>query len=182
MVAHDTLIQNLITQNSIKIKKLCGRTFPQTVYDINASTNDILYDVNQDQMVMCRQFPIASVQSINIDWDRQWLAATLLDPSNYVVYPDIGRINFKYPFTYWYEQFFRYSPQAKVIQVLYTAGYATLPADLVYACERLVMADYLEGIGSVNVAASNEVIYKPDKLRKSAMAIVDNYKSWFSGE
>lgn len=182
ITTHDTLIQNFITQNSKAIKKKCGRTFPQTIYDANASADDILYDVNQDQIVMVRNFPIISVQSINIDWDRNWGAATLLDSTNYVIYPEIGKIAFKYPFTYWYEQFFRYSPQAKVIQVLYTAGSDPLPADLTFACERLVMADLLESLGSVNVAASNDVIYKPDKLRKTAMAIIDNYKAWFSGE
>jgi len=182
MVKNDTMIQMLITANSLMIKKLTGRTFAQTVYDINASTNDILYDVNRDQEILLRQYPIISVASVNIDWDMTWGSETLIDPSNYVINPDIGMIRLKYPYTYFYEQFFRFSPQAKVIQVLYTSGYNPLPNDLISACEKLVMADYLEGIGSVNVAASNEVIYKPDKLRKTAMQVVDSYKSWFSGE
>lgn len=165
---HDTLIQNLITQKSKMISEYCGgRKFASQAY--SSADDNTLYDGDGTSVLLTRQFPIVSVASLYDDTARVFGSNTLIDPSYYVINYTEGKIEL---------DTILFSVGKRNIKVLYTAGYSTLPGDLVSACEQLVMADYLEHVASVNVASSDEVIYKPDKLRKDAWAVVERYKRY----
>lgn len=163
---HDTLIGNLISQSSKKISEYCGgRKF--AAQDYTGSDENTLYDGEGDSILLTRQYPINSVTSLKDDPDRAFGASSLIDSSDYVIYPTHGKIEL---------DGLTFTIGKRNIKIAYNAGYDPLPRDLVLACEQLVMADYLEHLASVNVAASDEVIYKPEKLRKEAWAVIERYK------
>lgn len=165
---HDTLIQNLITQDSKKIAEYCGgRKFASTSY--SSADDNSLYDGDGTPILLTRQYPIISVSALYDDADRSFGADTLIDSGDYVIHYTEGKIEL---------DGLVFTKARRNVKVSYTAGYATLPADLVCACEQLVMADYIEHVASVNVATSDEVIYKPDKLRKDAWAVIERYKRY----
>lgn len=165
---HDTLIQNLITQKSKKISEFCGgRKFAAQFY--SSEDDNTLYDGDGGGVLLTRQYPINSVSAIYDDVNRAYANASLINSSDYVIYSTEGKIEL---------DGLTFNKGKRNVKVLYNAGYSTLPADLVSACEQLVMADYIEHVASVNVATSDEVIYKPDKLRKDAWPVIERYKRY----
>lgn len=162
---HDTLIQDLITQKSKEISVYCGRTFATT-------THTEQYDGRGESVLIVNNYPIQSITSIYDDVDRSFSASTLIDSSNYVCTNEDangGMIR---------GDGIIFSKGVKNIKVIYSAGYDTIPQDLVYACEKLVMADYVENLSSKNTAESDEVIYRPSKMRREAWKIIALYKRY----
>lgn len=165
ITTHDTMLQNLITQNSKQISEECGRTFAAADYTE-------YYDGDGSDILMVNQYPINSITSIHDDVDRNFNSDTLIDSSYYhSVHDDAkgGIIR---------GDGVVFSKGKRNIKVVYNGGFSTLPGDLVKACEQMVMADYIEHTASVNTAVSDEIIYKPEKLRKEAAKVIRRYKRY----
>ncbi len=156
---HDTIIQNLITQKSKRCSEYCGRKF---------AARDLTeyYDGDDSDILVLNEYPINSITSIHDDTERIYAASALIASTDYVIKSDDGIVKFDGVLM---------TKGINNIKVIYNAGFSTLPGDLVSACEMLVMADYIEHVTEVNVAAGDVIIYKPDKLRKEAYAILDRY-------
>jgi len=164
---HDTLLGNLITQKEKQIKVFCGRDFEQTTY--NSNDENSLYDGDGTDTLLLRQFPIVSVTSLFDDPDRSYGASSQISSSDYMIYANEGKIVL---------DGLTFTRGRQNIKVVYSAGYSTIPEDLKSACEMLVFADYIEHIAQVNTAVSDEIIYKPDKLRAEAWKIIELYKRY----
>ena len=63
--------------------------------------------------------------------------------------------------------------------MVYTGGFKVIPKDLELACAQLVVADYIELKGGINVMEGETVTYKPNNLRKKAQQVIDLYKKMF---
>jgi len=160
---HDTLIQRLITQLSAWCSTFCGRDFV-------AGDHTEYYDGDGSRTLFLRNYPINSIASIYDDPDRNYNAEDLIDSGDIEFYDDDGQVCLFNGIAF--------TNAKKNIKITYNAGYSTYPADLVNACENLVMADYIEHIASINTAVSDEIIYKPDKLRTTANEILERYKKY----
>lgn len=156
---HDTLIQNTITQKSKRCSEYCNRKFA-------ARNLTEYYDGDESGILILNEYPVNSITSIHDDTDRVYGSDTLIASTDYVIKSDDGMVKFDGVLL---------TKGIDNIKVVYNAGFSTLPGDLVSACEMLVMADYIEHVAEVNVSTSDVVIYKPDKLRKEAYAILDCY-------
>lgn len=161
---HDTLIQNLITQKSKECANYCNRKFA-------ARALTEYYDGDGRATLLLREYPINSITSIHDDPDRAYGAETLIDSADYTM-PNAGLDGMVKG------DGIIFGAGVENIKVVYNGGYSTLPADLVSAAEMMVMADYLEHVASVKVSTTDEVIYKPDKLRKQAKQILNGYKKY----
>lgn len=116
-VSQDTRLNTFIAAASQAIESYCERKFESTSYTE-------YHHGRRMNFIMPREFPIISVTSIHIDNDRVYSANTLIDASDYSV-ADRGR-------TIYYNGKF---PQGfNNIKLVYTAGYATVPADIDLAC------------------------------------------------
>lgn len=158
---HDTLIQNLITQDSKRCSEYCSRKF---------AARDLTeyYNGDEGDTLLLNDYPINSITSIHDDTERIYPASTLIASTDYVQINGglDGIIKF---------DGLLLTKGLNNIKIVYNAGFSTLPGDLVKACEMLVMADYVEHTTEINVSTSDVIIYKPDKLRKETYAILDRY-------
>jgi uncharacterized phiE125 gp8 family phage protein len=156
----DILIYRILMRMNDRIETYCGRTFASasyTEYHKGDGTNRLLMN----------QYPITAITSINEDEDRVWGSDTLIDSADYVIADEVpGVIELK-------DNFFMAS-DVENIKVVYVAGYATIPNDLVDACIKMTAADYLESKGLA--AGMEEGDRNPDKLRKDAYKTLDLYK------
>lgn len=158
---HDTMIQNLITQKSKRCSEYCGRKFA-------ARSLTEYYNGELSDTLLLNEYPVNSITSIHDDNDRSYGADTLISSDDYVLINGglDGIVKLDGAIL---------GDGLNNVKIIYNAGYTTLPGDLVSACEMLIMADYIEHLAGVNATSSDEVIYKPEKLRKEAYAILDRY-------
>lgn len=160
---HDTLLTRLVTKMSIHAQTYCGRLF--TAQDYTE-----YYDGDGSQELFVRNYPINSVASIYDDTDREYDSDDLIDSDDIIIQGDdycFGKVELE---DGWFD------PGRKNIKITYNAGYSTVPADLEYAVQCLMMAAFLENTAGINAVVGDEVIYKPAKLRKSAKEVLDKYK------
>lgn len=120
--AHDDRIDQLIDAVSESIELYCGRPFAR------ASRTE-QYDGGGDALVLrCR--PVASIESVRDDPALDFPAASELDASAYVLYPDEGVLQLLGGR--------HFLPGARNVRVSYTAGYETIPPAIAQAAEILV--------------------------------------------
>lgn len=161
----NNIIADLIKQKTSDIESYCGRVFNVMTY--SGEDENTLYNGDGSDRLLLRQYPIISITSIHDDIDRQYNASDLLSSDDYYGENDSGMIVLDGEV---------FTKGKRNIKVLYQAGYKTIPEDLRGACEKLVYADLIENTAGVNTAVSDEVIYKPSKLRSAAFRIIDRYK------
>jgi len=163
---HNSLLSALISQQSEWIKKYTKRDLVDTTY--STQTQNTMYDGDGDDTIILKQYPIISITSVHDDSEYTFDATTLIASSDYILDKETGLVILKAS---------TFSKGKRNIQILYRAGYATIPADLELACQQRVMASYMEDVNGVNAKAGEELIYKPGKLYTSSMKIIDLYKS-----
>lgn len=160
--AHDQLIHNLIQQNHARCEQYCGRHFMVADYTE-------YHDGNGLRTVLTKEYPINTVTSLHDDTDRLYEDGSLVSTTDYVVIGDQGKIIL---------DGLIFGRGINNVKVIYNAGYTDVPEDLQRACEKLVAADIIENASAMNVVESDEVLYRPDKLRKEAFATLDKYKRY----
>ena len=159
----DALIESLIAQETQYIQNYCGRNFFYGTYTE-------YYDGNGTDKVFVNNYPIDSVTSLHDDVDRAFGSNTL-----------IASIDYYTKQVYGYIQLLEDVSDVGVanVKVVYTGGFKVIPKDLELACCQLVLADYIELKGGINVMEGETVTYKPNNLRKEAEATLNIYKKMF---
>jgi hypothetical protein len=117
----DSLLNRLIDWATDFIHSYCGRTFPQGSYDE-------YYDGDGTDTLLSHQFPIVSVNSLEVD-------GTVKDSTSFVLYAPLGIIRLKSGV---------FPRGKKNVRLQYTAGYATIPKDLEQASIELVALKYYD--------------------------------------
>jgi hypothetical protein len=151
----DSLLNRLVEWATSFIQTYCGRIFFQGSYDE-------YHDGDGSDSVLSRQFPIVSVDTVEVD-------GVVKDSSSFVVYAPIGMIRLKSGVF----------PRGKNnIRLMYTAGYASLPKDLEQACIELVALKYYdrgkERLGVEKQAGVAFASQPPEEIKR----VLDLYKRY----
>lgn len=121
----DALIESLIDRVSKQFEMFCDRVF--------VSTNYIqYYDGNKTSYLFVDQYPITTVSGVWDDTDWVWGSDTQISGTDYRVADD-NHIVFNATIL---------TKGDQNVKVAYTAGYATIPYDLVQACVEEVLVKY----------------------------------------
>jgi len=134
----DTFIGNLIERASEAIENYCRRKFTSTQYTE-------YHDGRGEPRLVLNHRPIISVTSVHDDLDRAFGSGALIDSGDYITRDDEGIIEYlgsasTFPST----AACFYDGQLNV-KIVYTAGYATIPADVGQACIMLCALLYNRG-------------------------------------
>lgn len=125
----DTIIDALVNSMSVAIAKYCGRDF------VSAAATEY-YDGTDAPSLVLKRYPIITLTSLNIDGARLFGSSTDVDVSaNVIVDNNSGII------TLW-NLYDKFPCGRRNVKVVYTAGYATIPADLQHAAKLAVQFTY----------------------------------------
>ena len=158
---HDTLIANTVTEISKYIQN-----HPKINQDFLAAVYTEYYNGDGGDTLILRKLPVNSITSIHDDVDRAYATASLMDADDYMFDDESGIVTADGDV---------FSKGKKNIQVIYNAGYTSIPADVKLACEKLVMAEFCEKVTGVNTGVGDDMIYKPSKLRTEAGKMLEAY-------
>lgn len=138
------------------------------------STFTEYYDGNGKSSLIVDRFPITAITEINIDSARTFAAATKLDASDII---SCDRNNQRGII----EIDGTFSVGVKNVKVVYTAGYATLPADLKMAVMQLCSREFMiqdkqmPGVVSQNVG-DKTISLNTEEIPRNVWAILQTYK------
>ena len=159
------IIEEIVYGVDRLIKNHCSRCF-------NKVTGTIEYlDGNGDVELLLADYPVANVVLyIDADLDQTFGDEDLIDPEDYVVYPDIGLIYFAGVFPI----------GRRNVRATYDKGFADadIPYDLKLACKTEVKIHYNRhqegslGLESYAVAGISKKFY-PKELSPFTLAILD---------
>ena len=135
----DNLIIRKINQATLAIENYCGRRFKETTY-----TDEVYNGTHTDQIVL-KQRPISAVTLKGRDTSLNEDDFETLQTNIYFVESEAGILNLV----------FNAVGRWGAYSVTYTAGYATIPADLAEACVSLACFYVNEADGS-NVGVSRK--------------------------
>jgi hypothetical protein len=165
---NDGAIDDIIERVEADFKALlCGTTFDaSTVY--NTETDYI--DGDGTDVIILNKMPVRAITTIHLDADRTFGTDSLV-PSADIITSDLakGIVYLDGHLT----------PKARgSVKVVYTAGYkkTDAPADFKQIIINEVVVMFLENIGGVNTVEESDFVYRPDKLRKSALELKKKYK------
>ena len=114
----DALLQALLNRVAPAAERACGRTFAQ-------ETVTEYHDGKDDSVLVLVKRPVESVASVHDDLDRAYTDDALVSADDYVLYPDEGLIELDAG---------EFRDGLRNVKVVYTAGYAAIPADVTHAC------------------------------------------------
>ena len=118
------------------------------------------------------QRPIASITSIHDDRGRDYAAASLVDSGGYTFYPDAGIIALDSG---------SFQDGNRNIQVIYVAGYSTIPDDVQLAVWKIVAAYWNQarqgGDGITNDSLGDySATYDKVGIPEDVKALLDPYR------
>jgi len=161
--AKDELLEAFLNRVSARIETYCGRTFASAEYTEYRDGRGLPY-------IYTNQYPITTVSGIWDDYDWSWADATLISSTFYRVSNDGNSINFHdYTLTEGVEN----------IKIIYTAGYSTLPLDLVQVClEEVVIAwKAKSNPGLISITMEDGSIQRNStNFLPSSMAVLNKYR------
>jgi hypothetical protein len=130
VTTYDSYLTNRINAASAEIQTWCNRTFPLTNYTEN-------YDGPGSTILQLRQRPVTAVTSITTEFYSGM--PTVIPSTEFVLNSRTGLVSVKPSSTYSY--WFPYDAVAgqQSIQVVYTAGYSTIPQDIQEAVAKIVL-------------------------------------------
>jgi hypothetical protein len=116
----DDVIATIATGVNEAVESHLGR-------DLEDDGNDATeyYDGSGTNMLQLRKFPVFSVTSINVDLDRDFNAATLVDSGDYVIYKPTGIVKFKPVSSPGLQAIPKFLSGFQNVEVKYRAGYKT---------------------------------------------------------
>ena len=124
------------------------------------------HDGDGSDTIILKNIPVNSVTTVHDDVDRAFGADSLKDSENYVI-ESWGGIRLL-------TDLFTCAKQN--VKVVYNAGFEVVPEDIKTAISNLAFASYVEANAGVNAIVAEDFVYRPEKLRKAAYAILDQYK------
>lgn len=161
--ASDTLLTDLLARLQVAAETYLDRKIEQATYTEQ-------YDGDETDRLITLQWPIISVTSVHDDQDRAFGAATLIATADYVLYKDRGIIRL---------DGLVFSSGIQNIKVVYTAGYATVPADLAQALIELIADRFRQkenqGLESLSIGAYS-VSFTGEDLPDEVKATFDAYR------
>lgn len=114
----DGKLQLFLDAGSAWVESYCERKFAE-------ATRTELFHGNRSNAINPRQWPITNVTELRISSTREWSdSSTLIDDENYGISPDGIMILY-------YSGFFPVG--FNNVRLIYTAGYSTIPSDLIMA-------------------------------------------------
>lgn len=178
----DSILETLINVASIAVANYLGRDLVQkkvTEY----------YNGDGGVVLILRNWPIVSVESVHIDSNRQFTSLYLVDPSRYIVKKDVGVLQA-------FDLLGEWSHGKANIKVVYTAGYVAdaskegvvnpTPHDIRYAIMRVVQHHYLNAYTHRRMEVSSETIgdrttnFKDGDLQADVKRLLDPYRKCLS--
>lgn len=131
-VGDDALVESLIDRVSDLIEVECSRQFLSRAYEQFYDGNGV------DDSILLNQAPIISVTGIWDDIDRAFGTTTLVDPADYVIDADMGRIRLIDKSAYAWVNRLAFNRGYQNIKTQYTAGWVIIPKSVVGAtCEEV---------------------------------------------
>lgn len=170
--SEDDLLNALIAAASADIENYCNRTFAQAAYTETRNGNGA-------NAMAARQYPIVSVQGVTVDGYAVPAAADAVssgfvfsDTAIYIRNSGRGRA----PGCGW-----SFARGVQNVTLQYTAGYATIPADLVQACVELVgwKRAKRQRIDKTSETLGNQQTqaFKLDGMPPSVIAAINTYRN-----
>jgi len=163
--ADDTLLTDLLTRLQEAADSYLDRKIEQASYTEQ-------YDGDGTDRLLTRQWPIISVTSVYDDVDRVFGSDALIAAADYVVYKDRGIIQL---------DGLTFASGIQNVKVIYSAGYGTVPTDLVQALIELIAARFrqkeMQGLKSLSLGAYS-ISFDPgkDELSDEVRATFDSYR------
>ena len=146
----DAFLTSLIDRASQFIKRYTGRVLNQT-------TLTETYDALGSPVLLLRDFPVVSVTSVHESIDQVFDATTLVPAADYYVNLRKGRIT-RTSGAPWLSY-----PDA--VQVVYSAGYATIPTDIEMVALELCAAKWRrrrnEGLSGKTLSDGSVMFFTP---------------------
>jgi hypothetical protein len=138
-------------------------------YDPNSTAYTERYHGKDKDRFTLRFTPVISITTLKVN-ENAVSAALDSNSSGYMFDPDTGTV---------YAIGGIFPRGVRNILVVYTAGYATIPADIVRACSEQVAYAYLSrertGLRSMNIAQQTQV-YETGHLLERVQGVLDRYK------
>lgn len=160
----DTLLTRIITAASDAIENYCGRTFTSTLYTAE------MQDGTGTKTLQLRNFPIISVTSL-LEGGSALVVGT--DPNgsptpDALIYAEEGQL---------VRPWFIWLPYRRWYSITYTAGYATVPGDVIQACIDLsaLMLREKEHVGMSSKTAGQQIVSYRGDLPKYIRDTLDGY-------
>ncbi len=167
---------NLLTESvSTMLESYCNRHFKVRDY-----TNEY-HDGEGDVYVLTEEYPINSVASLYDDVDRLFGDTTLIDPLDYVIYSDIGKIQLINGATTVFAGGI-FSTGEQNVKITYNAGYTVIPSDLKLITGEILSKKYKQfrdrriGYSTLTSAGENMAIELKDILPDHRMMLNMKYR------
>lgn len=164
-IIQDPKLQLFLDAGSAWVESYCNRLFSQ-------ATRTELFHGNRSNAINPRQWPITAVTELRVSSTRSWGdSSSLLDSSSYGISPDgIMIINYSGIFPIGFDN----------VRLIYTAGYATIPADLVlanlWASEWFYLHNNRGDSGRTSVSKQGESIGIDHDIPPMIKSILQPYK------
>lgn len=162
----DALLTRLISAASDQIERACNRVFGSAVYSEARDGSGLNFMVFSNR-------PVIAISSVTVD------GVAIPQSANAAAAGWVLASSWKVALRGGYT--FRQGIQN--VSVIYTAGYATVPADLTQACCLLVGLAYKErdrmGISSKTVGGEN-ISFTNDDLPPSVQSVIHNYRNVYA--
>ena len=160
----DALLQSLITGVSVGIQNWIGR-------DLSVKQYTDKIDGNGKNRVMFPAWPVTAVAAVMVN-GRNIPAATSFEGYGYRFDETMLILNCDC-----------FHKGSRNVELAYTAGYTTMPADIAQVCSKLVGAKYKErdwlGYRSKSLAGET-VVFDDVELSESVRGVLWDYKKVFS--
>jgi len=150
------------------VKTYCGRDFLVTSYTE-------YHDGDDSVSMRMNQRPITAITSVHVDASRTFDAATLVPTANIITDAKGQELGFIELFNY------RYTRGQKNVQVIYSAGYSTIPTDLSLAVKLLAAKEFKVADKTLYAESTQQVgdmviTLTPDSLPKNVLEILNRYR------
>jgi len=171
----DTLLDSICDRTNALIKSYIGRNLVSQTYTE-------YYDGNGTPRLILRNYPVITLTSINIDTNREWESVTAVDITEDVLLENSSGI-----IRLWNNGGIFYTGRANV-KVVYSAGYATMPYDLVDAAILIAAHSYKRHYQDQRIGLQSETIgdrtmtYSNEAIPAKARLILDKYKRVSGGD
>jgi len=171
----DDQLINLANRSYKILEKYLGRQMKSQSYTE-------YYDGPDEYKLVLRKYPVVSVTTVHVDIERDFGSDTLVDSGNYFVDTNVdtsvGTIEFfdaDGSGPVWFE------PGIRNVKVVYTAGFATIPNDLVHAgCMHvawLFKRSDTEAMKNASLGGKTES-YESDMIPHYIKQVLLPYKDW----
>ena len=160
--ADDTLLQNLCDACATWIETWLNRTLLSTAYTE-------LYDGNCKRAILLDNVPVTAVASVSVNG----IPLTAVQPN------DFSSTGFKFDQRKIFLQGDWFQRGMQNVSVVYTAGYAAIPLDLIQAAQEAVLLKYQQrlNIGIQSKTLATEVIsFVQSDFPQSTLKLLQNYR------